>query len=64
MENKIYKTCKNCGHKKGDYCMLAGISLVVERRCNSKCDKSFSGWIPRIKIGLKKRLLMFWYGNV
>lgn len=61
------RTCSTCGHQDGDRCMLSGFYCETERRYPDKCGIDFKGWIPKPiplpKIGLKQRLLSFWYGT-
>jgi hypothetical protein len=65
MENKIeIRTCKTCGHRDGDKCMLSGYYCTTERHLPTKCGLNFDNWTPRPKrIGFKKWLLSLWYGD-
>ena len=57
------RTCNTCGHKDGSKCNLGGFQIETERKYPTLCGLDFHGWIPKPqKIGLKKRLLSFWYG--
>jgi hypothetical protein len=63
----ICRTCSTCGHKLNNMCMLGGYAIIYERRYPTKCGQNFENWTPkppRIRMGLKKRLLSFWYGTI
>lgn len=57
------RTCKNCGHRRFDECMLSGYYCTTERKMPTICGINFDGWKPRTRLGLKKWLLSLWYGT-
>lgn len=58
------RTCSTCGHNNKGKCMVSGYSITTERTYPTKCGQNFEKWAPKPpKIGLKKRLLSFWYGT-
>lgn len=58
------RTCKTCGHRHWDRCNLGGFFVTTERRYPTLCGKDFDKWMPEPpKLGLKRRLLSFWYGT-
>ena len=54
------KSCSTCEHRKVGICMYSGYSCTTERKFPTRCDYSFSGWIPRR--GMKQRLINWWKG--
>ena len=57
---KTTKTCRNCGYRSGDQCLLSGTFYSVERIFNSKCSAGYSAWTPRQpKLGLLTRIKNF-----
>jgi hypothetical protein len=50
---KPVKTCKNCGYKDREICLLSGISWDIERRFPSRCGYKYENWLPKQpKLGL------------
>ena len=59
------KTCKTCAHRSGAMwsspkCMLSGYLCGTERNSPTVCGVDFKGWAPRL--GVIKRIKMYWYG--
>lgn len=46
-QKEVLKTCKTCGHRNGDMCMLSGFYTATERQYPSVCGVDFHGWKPR-----------------
>ena len=58
------RTCKTCGHKKRDKCMLSGYYIETERKYPTKCGTNFDGWIQSPpKIGIFKAIKHFFVGQ-
>lgn len=50
---KTVKTCKNCGYRSGDQCLLSGYMWEVERNYPYRCGAKYENWTPRRpKLGL------------
>jgi hypothetical protein len=54
------KTCKNCGYRAGDQCLLSGTFHSTERFFNTKCSAGYSAWVPKQpKLGLLTKIKNF-----
>lgn len=57
---KTVKTCKNCGYRSGDTCLLSGFMWDIERQFPIRCGYNYENWIPmeskEPKLGLLTRV--------
>lgn len=57
-------TCKNCGNREDDFCMIAGTDWKTERLKKLFCDEHFNRWKPDDQPNPENKIFWLQFGNI